>query len=109
MSKIGTRDAKVIARHMRDGLDFKTHGSLKGGPAMGALTNWDMGRLPREHYTSAMLAAYIVWSYGTPIAWLDADGKWQIPEARYSVTTSRHQGTVSSALWWVRGIYDLAV
>ena len=40
---------------------------------------------------------YVVWSYGTPIAWHHEDG-WTMPEKRYSVTTSKHQGQVRRAL-----------
>ena len=36
-------------------------------------------------------AIYVVWSYRTPIAWVDADGTVTIPPLRYSVTTSQHQ------------------
>lgn len=45
---------------------------------------------------------YIVWSYGTPVAWCRrttlAGGynpdSWVIPDVKYSVTTSRHQNIV---------------
>lgn len=43
----------------------------------------------------------VIYSYNTPIAWLDA-GCWVIPEVRYSTTTSsKHQ----SPLWVLRGEY----
>ena len=41
---------------------------------------------------------YVVYSYGTPIAWHHAGG-WEIPAVRYSVTTSKHQGIVRRAVW----------
>lgn len=41
---------------------------------------------------------FIVYSYGTPIAWHHAGG-WEIPAVRYSVTTSKHQGIVRRAVW----------
>lgn len=37
-------------------------------------------------------AVYVVWSFSTPIAWVDADGTVTVPDVRYSVTTTRHQG-----------------
>ena len=37
-------------------------------------------------------AVYVVWSYQTPIAWVDADGTVTVPDQRYSVTTTQHQG-----------------
>lgn len=64
------------------------------------------GRLPREwreRLTADIEAAlgrggvYIVWSYGTPIAWVVGDVV-TIPDVKYSVTTSKHQSTVRFAL-----------
>lgn len=40
---------------------------------------------------------YVVWSYGTPIAWAYGTTV-RVPEARYSVTTSKHQGIVRASL-----------
>lgn len=33
----------------------------------------------------------VIYSYGTPIAWLDA-GAWVVPAVTYSITTGKHQG-----------------
>jgi len=41
-------------------------------------------------------AAYVVYSYDTPIAWFDA-GEWTVPDVVYSRSTSRHQHTVRTA------------
>lgn len=41
---------------------------------------------------------YVVYSYGTPIAWHDSATGWHIPADKYSVTTSKHQGIVRRAL-----------
>lgn len=55
------------------------------------------GRLPddwrKEFFNSLTnkLTTYIVFSYGTPIAWLEEDGYWRIPQVSYSTTTSKHQ------------------
>lgn len=35
--------------------------------------------------------AYTVLSYGTPIAWVTADGTVKVPAVTYSPTTTRHQ------------------
>lgn len=40
---------------------------------------------------------YIVYSYGTPIAWHHAGG-WSLPAIKYSVTTSKHQSLVRRAI-----------
>ena len=40
---------------------------------------------------------YIVYSYGTPIAWHHAGG-WSLPAIKYSVTTSKHQTLVRRAI-----------
>jgi len=40
---------------------------------------------------------YIVYSYGTPIAWYGRYG-WHSPAVRYSSTTSRHQSIVLGAI-----------
>jgi hypothetical protein len=39
---------------------------------------------------------YIVYSYGTPIAWVLDDGTTYKVAQKFSVTTSRHQGTLSA-------------
>lgn len=66
--------------------DFKAS-ALTGlnGPAA------TVGRLPAEYHDSARKALYVVFSYATPIAWVQADGTWFQPTTRYSVTTSKHQ------------------
>lgn len=47
----------------------------------------------REHRDTVGLQ-YVVWSYGTVIAWVTADGRVVIPDDKHSVTTSRQQGLV---------------
>lgn len=37
---------------------------------------------------------YIVYSYGTPIAVAYSNGRWEVFEKKYSVTTSKHQNLV---------------
>jgi hypothetical protein len=62
------------------------------------------GRLNREEYAlleSAMnesRIAYVVFSYGTPIAWhTDARG-WYVVAQKFSVTTSKHQNLTRNAI-----------
>jgi hypothetical protein len=39
----------------------------------------------------------VVWSYFTPIAWVNQDGKKTVPDVGYSATTGQHQTLVMSA------------
>ncbi len=67
-----------------------------------------MGRLPENWRAVLRLdnerdALYVVYSYGTPIAWRaivnDRDApehdKWTIPDVKYSATTTNHQNVVT--------------
>jgi hypothetical protein len=70
----------------------------KVNPLYGPTT---VGSLP-EPYKAELFHArpdFVVFSYSTPIAWHDSvTGLWNIPNVRYSVTTSSHQGIVRTAL-----------
>ena len=59
------------------------------------------GRLNGEEdyrfYSSVNAMDYIVYSYGTPIAWHTAQG-WYIVEQKFSQTTSKHQNAVKRAV-----------
>ncbi|QIN94562.1 hypothetical protein PP460_gp014 [Streptomyces phage Muntaha] len=74
---------------------FTTSGALRGVERPEYVT---LGQLPREWHTSALAAVYVVYSYRTPIAWLTRTGVWVMPDTRYSVTTSRHQGRIATAI-----------
>ena len=96
-----TRDAHDIARALRNGEPFATSGALKG-----IANPWwvESGRM-RESDRAEMYSArdsigidYVIYSYGTPIAYRTADGNWTIPDAKYSVTTSKHQSTIRYAV-----------
>jgi len=97
--KITTRgkDAAVL---ISSKTPFHTHGALH---AKFMRVGDTLGSLPAEYrpqFAEDWLASgremYVVFSYTTPIAWfapsLGHDGAWRIPDAKYSVTTSRHQG-----------------
>ena len=64
----------------------------------------DSGRLNREEYSSLEQAlkgtewVYVVFSYGTPIAWHIDGGDWYVVEQKFSVTTSKHQNYVRRAI-----------
>lgn len=77
-----------------------------------------LGRLPDEwrakwHEDKGEID-YAIWSYGTPIAWRVTDmwlgnlgqcysSHWVMPDVKYSVTTSKHQGKVRTALSQISG------
>jgi hypothetical protein len=93
---------------------FDTHGALRGLP--GNATGWSLGQLPGEYHESVKHADYVVYSYSTPIAWhlpagvpstayppgvwytMRPDGEWITPQVKYSVTTSKHQGRIFTAI-----------
>lgn len=89
---------------IRSANDFQTHGALRGETVSDA--RWiGTGILPtsdRETLrTFGRLVDFVVYSYDTPIAYrvtVDGDSYWVVPDVRYSVTTSKHQGTVRWAL-----------
>lgn len=78
---------------MRANVDFDTHGALKGrSKAIGE--GVDFGRLPVEHRDMSLYnACFVVYSYGTPVAW-KTFGVWYCPDVRYSVTTSKHMSRI---------------
>lgn len=80
--------------------NFTTSGSLNGGASDGSV--WQTGQLPAE-WTEALKSdpsvSYVVYSYATPIAWYsELQCQWVIPDVKYSVTTSKHQGIISTAI-----------
>lgn len=96
---------------------FTTHGALHGRP--GNASGWAVGRLPEQYRTSVYHADYVVYSYATPIAWhvpnrnegwklgngepAPAEPGWVMPDEKYSVTTSKHQGHIFTAISQLRG------
>lgn len=68
------------------------------------MTNVMYGALPREYARGLDEAAYVVYCYGTPIAWVTWDddstetGRVNyVPDWQYSPTTTYHQGLVLQA------------
>jgi hypothetical protein len=63
----------------------------------------DAGRLNAEEYAKLNEAThgeewvYVVFSYGTPIAWRTNEA-WYVVEQKFSVTTSKHQNLVRRAI-----------
>jgi len=85
---------------MRERAPFR-HGNTAGSVSLDSF-----GQLPEPFRTELCDArdrgtlAYVVYSYATPIAWLDR-GAWTVPGVRYSVTTTNHQSAVRMAIHWI--------
>jgi hypothetical protein len=79
--------------------EFKTHGTLFGVPVMFP-SQINAGRLPDEYLWRLRSHGvdYVVMSYHTPIAWHDSELGWFMPDERYSVTTSKQQGRIRTAI-----------
>jgi hypothetical protein len=75
------------------GEDFDTSGALKGRNGYAQ----SIGQLPKSESATLGEADYVIYSYSTPIAWR-TQGQWHTPNVKYSVTTSRHQSKIFTAI-----------
>jgi hypothetical protein len=92
MKKLNQRDAvKYIA----------TREEFKASSLMGTFAHIGAGQLEGKdlatYQADRIGINYIVYSYGTPIAWHTLSFGWYIVEQKFSVTTSKHQNTVRRA------------
>lgn len=104
--KGGWQERERLYSHITDRRDFDS-GQMRGRLVM---SKYDLvhasGRLEGEALRmwerDWARIQYVVWSYHTPIAWCVAVGtrgvEWVIPDVTYSVTTTRHQGFVQTAM-----------
>ena len=100
MIRTTTCNASTIAHAIRQGEDFTTSGALKGEANPGWIHSGRMSESDAKRMRlieSLTVIDYVVYSYGTPIAYR-FNGEWVVPDAKYSVTTSKHQGVVHHAL-----------
>lgn len=65
-------------------------------------------------HRAAGAITYVVYSYSTPIAYRisvmvlgENVNEWIVPDHKYSVTTSKHQGKVRTALSQITGGYNV--
>lgn len=81
-------------------LDVEGYGSMwsKSTPNGLRRGGYNLGHLPDRLRKVVMERAdsitQVIYSYSTPIAWLDA-GEWIVPNVRYSITTGKHQSYLS--------------
>jgi hypothetical protein len=99
MPQLNQRDA---IHYIATGREF-TASALSG--SSGKEWTPDAGRLNAEEYAKLKEATqtrpewvYVVYSYGTPIAWRIDGGEWYVVEQKFSVTTSKHQNYVRRAI-----------
>ncbi len=100
----GIKNRRKIIDGITD-LDNFMIGSMRGGwypdgtgPTLGKLADADPGSAAALKAISGPV--YVVYSYGTPIAWHVACGRndWTVPDVRYSVTTSHHLSLTRQAI-----------
>lgn len=101
--RLTTRNPGPIAKKLLARESFNTNGALKGV----AKPSWfDHGKISVRDFCTlqsdkqAYGIDYVIYSYDTPIAWLfnKNGGSWAMPDAKYSVTTSKHQTTIRAAI-----------
>lgn len=89
--------------NQRDAIHYiATRQEFKASALMGVYAHTGTGRLDNEEtalYNEAVNKGvdYMVYSYGTPIAWHTPEG-WYVVEQKFSVTTSKHQNYVRRAI-----------
>lgn len=94
---MGIKNRRKIIEHVAS-LDNFEIGNVRGGWYPDG-TGVPTGRLADgAALTSTQGPVYVVYSYGTPIAWRPAGGAWVAPQTRYSVTTSHHQSLVRQGM-----------
>lgn len=93
--RVAQRDIVSIVKNRA--LDVEGYGSMwsKSTPEGLRRGGYNLGHLPHNLRKIVMERAdsitQVIYSYNTPIAWLDA-GQWIRPLVSYSVTTGKHQG-----------------
>lgn len=105
---LGLKMKQLIQNGVDSQTPFRTNtGTVRGYkyPNAGDESGYPpMGRLPEEHQKELKILIdkemirFIIYSFGTPIAWVHYSGEWTVPDVRYSVTTTHHQGVVRTAI-----------
>lgn len=91
---VANRDVASFAAYGRDVDGYGatwTRSAPNGIRRGGYQTGYLPARLARIMSERADTIVQVIYSYGTPIAWLDA-GTWVVPAVSYSPTTGKHQG-----------------
>lgn len=97
---IRTTNRRAV-KHIAAMEDFRNGEQTFWGQAVAGRVPPCYGSLPLSDVATLLKTPgvqYIVYSYNTPIAWVDRNGTWIVPYTKYSVTTSKHQGLVNYAI-----------
>jgi hypothetical protein len=93
MKQINQRDAEHY---------LATRQEFKASALMGTFAHTGAGRLQGKElatYEADKVGIdFIVYSYGTPIAWHTLNFGWYVVEQKFSVTTSKHQNLTRRAI-----------
>lgn len=89
--------------NQRDAIHYiETRQEFKASALMGTLNYQGTGRLDPEEETRLAKDMgsldYMVYSYGTPIAWHTPEG-WYVVSQKFSTTTSKHTNYVRRAVY----------
>jgi hypothetical protein len=89
--------------NQRDAIHYiATRQEFKASALMGTFAHIGAGRLQGKELATYQADAvgidFIVYSYGTPIAWHTLNFGWYVVEQKFSVTTSKHQNYVRRAI-----------
>lgn len=97
MKQMNQRDA---IHYIATGQEFKAS-ALSGVNASVSGLNGAFGRLNAEEFArfkqDEIRVDYVVYSYGTPIAWRTSEA-WYVVSQKFSVTTSKHQNLTRRAI-----------
>jgi hypothetical protein len=98
MKQLNQRDA---IHYIATRQEFKAS-ALSGTNVNASGLNGAYGRLDYEEFAKfknvETQVDYVVYSYGTPIAWHTDTYGWYVVEQKFSVTTSKHQNYVRRAI-----------
>lgn len=80
-----------LAKYAARGVPVEGYGSMSGVTGPGYGTGYLPEPLQRLFFARRDHIDYVIYSYGTPIAWRDT-GVWILPAVSYSTTTAKQQG-----------------
>lgn len=83
---------------IRERRPFRTYGNLSGETNHNWYSGWLSGSARDAWHADRHEADYVVYSYGTPIAWHRPDTGWTYVDRAFSLSTRKAQSAVVAAL-----------